>query len=146
MDSCVNSECSWENSKKTIQTLVIPASSKTWNCSWNVLLFPSQVEQIRMTSLQIIHYTWLLLFIYVSRQKSCYCGPCAACPCQCTFESCDSLNRQSINWLVLWVTFAISRDYICLIYWLRSPRFHCLLNSKHYVISTINLEMWLIMS
>lgn len=47
-------------------------------CSWNVLLCPIHVEQIGMSSLQIIHCNWLLA-VYMPLWKN-MCLSCGAGP------------------------------------------------------------------
>lgn len=48
--------------RKQDKDLETSVSSKSWNYSWNVFVYPSQVYCIEVSLFQIFHYYLLLLF------------------------------------------------------------------------------------
>lgn len=86
--------------------LVTSVSSKSQNCSRNLLSHLSQLSGTGISLLQITHYNWLCLFVYVTVWKNPFlphmtCLLRAACPCDRMFAQVTPLNPVCINCLML---------------------------------------------
>jgi hypothetical protein len=82
------SYCLWEDSYDL-------SFFKIQNYSWTVCSCPSQAYWKGVSSLQIIHYNWLMLLLYMPLWENMIVWsaaylPCVACPYDCTCYPCES--------------------------------------------------------
>lgn len=117
MESCEeNPECLWENSKKTRLSLWSPF---LWKHRTALGLCFHALPRSSGRSVQITHYNWLLLSVYMPVWKTKFCKLLLAHHMKLSLVTghFTPLNLQCINCLRLWIKLVIAWNFSPLPLW-----------------------------